>query len=178
MAWQQLMDQLMRERAPRLLGYGVVLTGSPADAEDLLHDAILKSFSRNRRFDHLNQAESYVRSTMRTLLIDGHRSRLSRSRAHERSLDSHPPSPDLDLGVDVRTALQQLAPRERVCVVMRYYDDLTVPQIAQQLGLADGTVKRYLHRARAVLADVLDVEIPSEAPTTVPVTVAPKENRS
>jgi DNA-directed RNA polymerase specialized sigma24 family protein len=39
--------------------------------------------------------------------------------------------------------------------VLRFYDDLTVPQIAAQLGLADGTVKRYLADASARLAEVL-----------------------
>lgn len=52
-------------------------------------------------------------------------------------------------------ALADLPPRERACTVLRFYDDLTVSQIAAQLGLADGTVKRYLADASARLAEVL-----------------------
>lgn len=177
-AWKTLMDQVMRERAPRLLGYGVVLTGNAADAEDLLHDAILKTFSRTARFEHVNAAEQYVRRTMRTLVVDGHRSRGALQRALTRTKDPAPHSPDVDAGMDVRQALQELPARERVCVVMRFYDDLTVPEIARQLGLAPGTVKRYLHQAQATLEQLLDVNTDwLDLPETVPVTAAHKEER-
>ncbi len=49
-----------------------------------------------------------------------------------------------DLSADVATALADLPPRVRACVVLRFFDDLTVPDIAGQLGLATGSVKRYL----------------------------------
>ena len=45
---------------------------------------------------------------------------------------------------DVHAALALLPPRERACVMLRYFDDLTVPQIGRQLGIAEGSVKRYL----------------------------------
>jgi RNA polymerase sigma-70 factor (ECF subfamily) len=62
---------------------------------------------------------------------------------------------DRDAVLDVRAALADLPPRERACTVLRFYDDLTVAQIAAQLGLAEGTVKRYLADASARLAGVL-----------------------
>ena len=46
--------------------------------------------------------------------------------------------------LDVRAALLRLPPRQRVCVVLRFYDDLTVPDIAAALQLSEGAVKRYL----------------------------------
>ena len=55
----------------------------------------------------------------------------------------------------MQVALAALAPQQRICVVLRYYDDLTVPEIADRLSLAEGTVKRYLslavHRMEALL---------------------------
>jgi RNA polymerase sigma-70 factor (ECF subfamily) len=60
--------------------------------------------------------------------------------------------------LDVRAALAELPPRERACIVLRFYDDLTVPQIAERLGLAQGTVKRYLADASARLAQLLDTQ--------------------
>ena len=47
----------------------------------------------------------------------------------------------------MNAALALLSPRERTCVVLRHFDDLTVPQIAAATGLAEGTVKRYLSDA-------------------------------
>ena len=56
-----------------------------------------------------------------------------------------------ETGIDVRAALATLRPRPRACVVLRFYDDLTVPEIAERLGLAPGTVKRYLSDAAEAL---------------------------
>ena len=46
----------------------------------------------------------------------------------------------------------KLAPRERSCVVLRYYEDLKVDDIAQWLGISPGAVKRYLSDALAKMA--------------------------
>ena len=43
-------------------------------------------------------------------------------------------------------------------MVLRYYDDLTMAQIADRLSLATGTVKRYLHDGAAALRDQLGAE--------------------
>jgi RNA polymerase sigma-70 factor (ECF subfamily) len=45
----------------------------------------------------------------------------------------------------------------RAAVVLRYFEDLTIPQVAEYMGLATGTVKRYLSDAAAALRDVLAV---------------------
>ena len=63
---------------------------------------------------------------------------------------------------DVQAALGTLSRQQRACVVLRFWDDLTVREIAAALGVAEGTVKRYLSTAVARLADVL-------GPGTVPV---------
>jgi RNA polymerase sigma-70 factor (ECF subfamily) len=51
-----------------------------------------------------------------------------------------------------------LRPDERACVVLRFYEDLTLAQIAEQLDLPLGTVKSHLHRAIAALRDLLTEE--------------------
>jgi RNA polymerase sigma factor (sigma-70 family) len=171
-SWKPMVEELMSERSPRLLGYGVVLVGSLPDAEDLLHDAIVKAFGRGRRFGHVNAAEQYVRRTMQTLAIDRHRSR----DAFRRAIDRDPPpaeslSNDLDTPLDVEEALGRLSSRERVCVMMRFYDDMTTATIAAQLGLAEGTVKRYLSNAYAKLGPLLRLDEDwSAVPETIPVT--------
>ena len=59
-----------------------------------------------------------------------------------------------------------LAPRVRACVVLRYFEDLTVAEIADRLQLSDGTVKRYLsdgvHGLERVLGPV-DAAAPTES---------------
>jgi RNA polymerase sigma factor (sigma-70 family) len=52
----------------------------------------------------------------------------------------------------VLTALNGLPPQQRTCIVLRYYQDLPVAQVASTLRLGEGTVKRYLSEAMARLA--------------------------
>ena len=49
--------------------------------------------------------------------------------------------------IDLHTALLSLGPRARACIVLRYMEDLRVDEIAGALGIAPGTVKRYLSDA-------------------------------
>lgn len=71
--------------------------------------------------------------------------------------DDERPGPEAPTSarLDVETALRTLSPRERACVVLRFYEDMTVPRIADALSLSEGSVKRYLsdgiRRMEAVL---------------------------
>lgn len=167
--WEHLVESLMRERGPRLIAYAALLVGRDGDAEDLVHDAIVKVFSKPRRLHDVGEVEAYVKSAMPSIVIDRARSGASRRRANTRAFERPVARADLDAGIDVRRALRELPPREQICVVLRFFDDLTVPQIAVRLGLAEGSVKRYLHDATARLAPLLDV---TEDWDMDPVTVA------
>lgn len=176
--WEPMLERLMRERAPRLLAYASLLTGDDAEAADVVQDALVKTFSRGRRFDDIAQAEAYTRKAISTIVIDAARSRGSRRKREEREwagAQTHGQSSDSAL--DVRAALTRLSPRERACIVLRFYDDLTVSQIAGRLGLAEGSVKRYLSDASAKLANLLGADVDVSAKETVPVT-APERRGS
>jgi len=173
--WQAVVERLVAERGSRLTAYARMLVGPGADPEDLVHDAIVKTFSRGRHIHDVDHAEAYVRRVMPTLIIDRARSRSARSRATQRAFERSAAASDLDAGLDVRSALRGLPPRERACIVLRFFDDLTVPQIAAQLGLAEGTVKRYLADASGKLASQLNVS--PHADETVLVSAPGKEGR-
>ena len=57
------------------------------------------------------------------------------------------PDRDRDLAMVVAGALDELPADQRQLLVLRFYTDLTVPQIADVLGVAQGTVKSRLHKA-------------------------------
>jgi RNA polymerase sigma factor (sigma-70 family) len=52
-------------------------------------------------------------------------------------------------------ALRSLSPRQRACVVLRFYEDLPVTEVAARLGCSEGTVKRHLSDAMTRLADLV-----------------------
>lgn len=165
-AWQGLLDELLRDRRPALIGYAALLTGDRVSAEDLVHDAVVRTFGRPRSFPNVNAADAYVRRAIASTFID-------RARSRRRWLNALPrlvagaaaPDDDVAARLDARAALGTLPQRQRACVVLRFYDDLTVAEGAAQLGLSEGAVKRYLsdgiHHLNAVLGTAADA---GEAP--------------
>ena len=160
----QLMAQVVRSRGDALGAYAYLLTGDLREAEDLLQDALVKTFVRSRSLE-LASAEAYVRRVMATTWVDRHRRRGQWSRVRHligRADSYDGPAEQVAVRHDVQAALGTLSRQQRACVVLRFWDDLTVREIAAALGVAEGTVKRYLSTAVARLADVL-------GPGTVPV---------
>jgi len=162
---------LARERGGALFGYALLVAGDRSAAEDLVQDALVKVFSRIRQGFTPDDAERYVRRAILTIHLDAHR-RSTRWRAVRHLVGSTDEADDdgprAAEATDVHAALRTLGPRHRACVVLRYFDDLTVPAIAGELGLAEGTVKRYLSDALVSLATVLgplDTEAGPDAET-------------
>ncbi|GAB4084675.1 sigma-70 family RNA polymerase sigma factor [Myceligenerans cantabricum] len=171
-AWEDELGELMATRGNAMVRYAYMLSGDRAVAEDLVQDALVKVFSRLRgpagrgprrpggstqgtgvhTLDEspLNNAEAYVRRAILTLFLDGYRRRQRWAGIRHLIADEgavRPAEAPATARVDVMSALARLGPRQRACVVLRYFDDLTVPQIADALGTAQGTVKRYLSDA-------------------------------
>lgn len=181
-AWSDTLDALMRERASALFGYAYVMTGNPHEAEDLLQEALVRTFRTNRKVTTVDAAHAYVKRAISTAFIDKHRRSLARpSRAGGDKGDyqlagAQAPTPDptknLASHMDLHAAILSLPPRERACVVLRYLDDQSVASVANELGLATGTVKRYLSDAVAKLRDIttdIDFDVRESVPVDAPI---------
>ncbi len=156
--WRDLATEVVDARYPSLVAYGILLTASRPDAEDLVQDALVKVFSRFRPLPSVAAADQYVRRAMLTLYLDRTRrgTLWRRVRGTVASDDAVVgPEDAVVAGTDVRAALAALSPRERTCVVLRHFDDLSTRQVAEATGLAEGTVKRYLSDALAKLGTEL-----------------------
>lgn len=157
--WAAVLDRLVRDRRTALMRYAALLTGGALrDADDLVQEALVRTFSRGRPLREAAAAEAYVRQAILRVFLDGYRRRrqwlgLRHLVVEQEAVTGAEPA--ADAAIDVRRALATLRPRLRACVVLRYYDDLTVPEIADRLGLAHGTVKRYLSDAVAALEPLL-----------------------
>lgn len=147
-AWEQELDALVRHRGPALVGYAYLLCGDRREAEDLVQDSLVKTFSRGRAGLRADNLEGYVRRAVLTTYVDGFRRR--RRWAAVRHLLAQPDhAPAVVDGVDARhdvaAALGRLPLQERACVVLRFYEDLPLADIAEALSISVGSVKRYLH---------------------------------
>ncbi|MDN4478596.1 sigma-70 family RNA polymerase sigma factor [Demequina sp. SYSU T00039] len=166
--WREVLTQLVEDRERALLGYAYLVCGNATQAQDLVQDALVRTFSKPRPGLTAVKAEGYVRRAITTVYIDGYRREQRWRRVQHLFREEQAgsdPTTGIEAGTDVTAALATLPPRERACVVLRYFDDLTVPQIAHQLGLAPGSVKRYVHdglaRLELVLGPLEDVRDPS-----------------
>lgn len=161
MAWEDQVTTFVTERGPALVGYARLLTGDHDSAQDLVQDALAKAWSRWRAGADIASLEGYVRRAVLTTYLDQYRrNRLWRGRRHLLATPEAAPerSAATETATDLESALRHLPPRERACVVLRFYDDLTVAAIATRLGLSEGAVKRYLSdgtkRLGALMGDV------------------------
>ncbi|MEP6481012.1 MAG: sigma-70 family RNA polymerase sigma factor [Rhodoglobus sp.] len=145
--WEAVVTRLVAERGDALTRYAYFVSGSQDDAADLVQDALVKTFGRLRNGHSIASAEAYVRRTILNSYLDaGRRTSRWRRIAHLNAVAEldEPKDGETDARIDLRAQLQKLSPRERACLVLRYYDDLKVDDIAAQLELSSGAVKRYL----------------------------------
>ena len=173
--WQSVVATLVAERGDSLTRYAWLISGSADDAADLVQDALVKTFGRLRNGFTVSSAEAYVRrAILNTWLDKGRRTTRWRRIAHLTAVTDIQVSsaPATDSRLDLSAELAKLTPRERACIVLRYYEDLKVDDIAEWLGISSGAVKRYLSDGLATMAVAL-AEDPSSArpgPTTTTTT--------
>lgn len=181
-AWEQVVARLVAERGDALLRYAYIISGSQDDAADLVQDALVKTFGRLRNGLSVQSAEAYVRrAILNTHLDGGRRSQRWRRILHlAAALEHHvSPSDSSDARIDLHGELARLTPRERACLVLRYYDDLTVADIATTLEISSGTVKRYLSDGLAKMSVALAGGFPNGTPPAAPTltTTSPSATR-
>lgn len=174
----RVLAEMARDRGPDLTAYACLLTGDRAAAQDLVQEAIVKVFARMRTGFTPDVAEAYVRRTMLTLYIDGFRRRRGWAAVRHLVATDAPGNGSHEGAtadrMDLAAALVTLAPQERACVVLRFYEDLTVPEIADRMKLSPGTVKRYLsnalHKLQAHLGPMPDLDVDLDDAVAVAVT--------
>jgi len=132
-------------------------TGDLAEAQDVVQEAFCRALQRWNRLAGYDDPVAWVRrvawnlATNRFHQIRRYRLFLRRQR------EEHVPAPNPD-HVALTTALAKLPANQRQAVVMHYLVDLSVAEIAEQIGVAQGTVKSWLHRGRAKLAATMTAQ--------------------
>jgi len=148
-------------RSRALLRTAYLITGSPVLAQDLVQEALAKTYVALPRLRDPGAIEGYARKAMSTTAISWHRLKSS----GERPTSTLPDRPGADhaAAVDQREwiwqAILRLPPRQRVAIVLRYYEDLTQEQTAEVMGCSVGTVKSQVAEGIAKLRTQLGPEI-------------------
>jgi len=136
-----------------LIRFTTALVG-PSDAADVVSDTMVSLL----RSGALETADNPVALMYRAVLnkAQSHHRSVYRRRARERQFAETIVVHDPELRLDVVEAVVRLSPQQRACVYLTYWEDLPPGAVADRLGIGEGTVKRYLARARAKLREVLD----------------------
>jgi RNA polymerase sigma-70 factor (sigma-E family) len=152
-----------------LLRTGYLMTGDAGDAEDLVQETLLRVAQRWNRVRSMDHPAAYARRVLINLVLHG-ADRRSRQRAELWPQDNGAAASDesaaralqeVDDLAEFRWALAQLPARQRAVLVLRYWADLPVAEVADQLGCSEGTVTSTASRAAARLAEALAHRAPS-----------------
>lgn len=141
----------VQARYAALARTATLLAGAQAPGEDLLQEALIRTFLSWRRVRDSRAAESYVRTTMVRLLLRDRKRRWSGEIPHADLPERAVAATDPASAVDLRRALRALPTVQRAAVVLRFYADQSIDQIAETLHCPAGTVKSRLSRALAAL---------------------------
>lgn len=161
--------ELVHAAWPSLYRTAVLLTGDHGLAEDLVQTALARTYARWGRLREPAAARGYARRALVTQTTSWYRRRSTRNERPTEVLPERAGHGDTGSAVsdrvDVAAALAQLPPRQRAVIVLRFYDDLSVQETAEALGVATGTVKSQTSVALTKLRTLLgDVELTTTAP--------------
>ena len=132
--------------------------GDLAAAEEATQEAFAQAWVSWSRISRYDNPGAWVRRVAINKLRNAHRSRLRGEAAVERmtsevSSVSSPAEPESDLMV----GLQGLPHKQRLCAVLFYMDGLNTAEVAQIMGISQGSVSQHLNRARTALRAHLEV---------------------
>jgi RNA polymerase sigma-70 factor (ECF subfamily) len=138
-----------------LMRLGYVLTGSRAVAEELVQETMLRAFRHWGRIADYERPGAWARRVLCNLATSRGRRLTAEARALAR-LRVKPAEPALaPETIELWAAVRRLPSRQAQVTALAYAEDRSIADIAALLGIAEGTVKAVLHRARGNLAKAL-----------------------
>jgi RNA polymerase sigma-70 factor (ECF subfamily) len=162
-AWEMIVRQHWR----KVFNIAYRFVGRHDEAEDLTQDIFLKIFRALATFDRRANFQTWLISISRNLCIDHYRSVRKERETMARDVDASELKPvsrdrspqghleQSDLRQQIRLALAELPPTLREAVVLRDLQEFSYQEIADRLGLPEGTVKSRINRGRLELAKQL-----------------------
>ena len=139
-------------RVPALRRLAYVLTGDSHRADDLVQETVTTLYLKWQRARAAGNLDAYVRTMLVRRYVDERRLAWSRVRLFR---DAPEPAPVTDEGAAerhaVRAALRRVPRRQQAVLVLRFFYDLPVDEVAAMLGCSTGTVKTHTSRRLTAL---------------------------
>ena len=153
-------EWFFRAEFPAVLRTVFLILHDRGRSEDVTQEAFIQLLVHWRKVSRYERPEAWVRRVaIRQAIRALRRERVRALLERETAADAGPDVPDVDLA----RAVQRLPVMQRSAVVLFYFEDRPVTEIAFILGISEGTVKVHLHRARRRLAELLGEEVDENA---------------
>jgi RNA polymerase sigma-70 factor (ECF subfamily) len=159
------MERLLIRAQEVAYRFSLLVCGHPEDAEDVMQEALLKTYEHVGRIEEPEAFRTWLYSTVRNACLMKRRRRIGEPAQFD-PIDpmgaADPASPVeqrlIDRWMDqrLRTALNRLPPTYRMIVVMREMEGLSTKEVSTVTGLSEANVKQRLHRARLMLRRELE----------------------
>jgi len=157
------------ELGPAVHATALQVLRNSAAAQDVVQDVFVDLWCHPQRYDPtLSSLRTYLTLCARHRALDVVRSdlrRAGREERHQRLLPARPePSPseevtDADTAAAVRAAVRSLPPEQRRVVELAYFDGLSYRDVAQRIGIPEGTAKSRVRLALAKLGHLIDRQL-------------------
>jgi RNA polymerase sigma-70 factor (sigma-E family) len=156
-------ERFAAEASDALLRTGFLMTGNDKDAEDLAQETLLRVARRWNRVRSMDHPAAYARRILINLILHGAARRVwqrTELQPHDGVAELADDNAarelrEVDDQAEFRWALARLPARQRAVLVLRYWSDLPVAEVADILGCTEGTVTSTASRAAARLAETL-----------------------
>ena len=169
------MERLLVRAQEVAYRFSLLVCGHVEDAEDVMQDALLRTYQHVRQIDDAGAFRTWLYTTVRNACLMKRRRRAGEP-AHFVSVEQGATPGDSRAGVDVaspapgaeeqlvdtwidrrlRAALASLPPPYRIIVVLREVEGLSTKEVAAVTGISEANVKTRLHRAHAMLRKALE----------------------
>lgn len=153
-------DRFYAESFTRLVGQVYAMCGNLSEAQDCVQEAFIRAWDHRAKLDQAQSPEAWVRTTAYRLAVSRWRRATRALRQPDRALQA--PQAVAEPGIErvaLARALAQLPESQRRAIVLYHLCDLSVNEIAAEVGSPTGTIKARLARGRQALASLLSTDM-------------------
>lgn len=157
-----LVERLYRQEAVSLVRLARLFTDDRTGAEDIVQEAFIKLYHSADRIEDPTKSVSYLRSIVVNLARDQNRRGLMSLRHTDSMIDHRKPKipEDESLRSETQTevidAMNTLSDRQRQCLVLRFYFEMSEREIADALFISPNSVKTHCRRGLEALGPILE----------------------
>jgi RNA polymerase sigma-70 factor (ECF subfamily) len=166
---QKAFDELMKRHERRIFGYLLRSVRNYEDAEELTLEVFFKAYRALGSWEPKAKFSTWLYTIASNLSIDYHRSKSRKpvfilededvieKRLVATDISSNPEKhlEDKECGRIIREAVDELSSKQKAVFMLTRYEGLQIKEVAETLGIAEGTVKIHLHRAMKKLQTIL-----------------------